>query len=158
MTIPRTSTSTHPCTPPTRFQVPSAGHSHVFGCTLQRYDTLNRIWVYAAMYASVWPVHRLAELQAPGTRRSEAWGVWWVAGGWWHIVPEIVTFVDIIAQMYLWCSNCNLIRWFLMVMVLRIAALYTAELVDNWIMGRADHWLRYASGICCILLTNCQHM
>jgi len=55
------------------------------------------------MYAPACPIQRLAELQAPGTGRREAGGVWWavfggrrVAGGGRHMVAKIMTSVDII--------------------------------------------------------------
>jgi len=40
-------------------------------------------------------------------------------------------------------------------MVLIIAALDSAGMVDNWIVGRADLRLRFSSGIRCPLPINC---
>jgi len=55
------------------------------------------------MYAPACSVQRLAELQAPGTRRREAGGGWREAGGGWRVeggqrrmLSEIMTSVDII--------------------------------------------------------------
>jgi hypothetical protein len=39
---------------------------------------------------------RLAELKMLETRRCEAGGGWQVVGGWWRMVAEIMTSVDII--------------------------------------------------------------
>jgi len=54
--------------------------------TLKRQDTPNLSWLYAPMYAPVCSIQRLAELQAPGTRRREAGGGRRVAGGGWLAV------------------------------------------------------------------------
>jgi len=44
--------------------------------TLKREDTRNLTWLYAPMYAPAYSIQRLAELQTPGTGRSEAGGIW----------------------------------------------------------------------------------
>jgi len=54
--------------------------------TLKREDTPNLTWLYASMYASACSIQRLAELQAPGTGRCEAGGVWRVVFGGQRVV------------------------------------------------------------------------
>jgi hypothetical protein len=43
-------------------------------------------------------------------------------------------------------------------MVLIIAACDSRRKVDIWMLGRADLRLRFSSGICCSLPTDCGHM
>lgn len=66
--------------------------------TLEWQDTPNITWVYAPMYAPVYLIQTLAELQVAGTRWRAASGEWWVAGGGWCLVAKIMMSIDIIVS------------------------------------------------------------
>jgi hypothetical protein len=93
----------------------------------------------------------------------------WVAGGGWRVADGGGQYRDVglyhslnlifnaptERKSYLKRAHRNEISRCLTIMVLTIAALDSAGMVDNWILGTADLQLRFSSGICSLLPTDC---
>ena len=89
------------------------------------------------------------------TRHREAWRRWRLSGGgqptsWCLSISESAS--------YLVHAHRDEISWCLTTMVLTIAALDSVGMGGNWMLGSVDLWIRFSSGICCLLPMDCGRM